>query len=103
MIKKLVMMTCVIFLCVTASAFAQLPANGALNGNGQWQDGEVGNKLGATAAAALGLPGAQERLDAQVHDPGMPYGPPAPLPEEYGPNQFPEPGPAPVPQGPPPD
>src|ERR1700735_1579531 len=74
-----------------------------LNGNGQVQDGEPGNKLGATFGAAIGLPGAQERLDAQVHDPGMPCGPPASAaspPEQYGPPQEPEPAPGPVPVAP---
>ena len=45
-------------------------AGPALNGNAQWQDGELGNSAGAAAAAALGLPGAQERYNAMSHNPG---------------------------------
>ena len=73
------------------------------NGNGQVQEGEAGDKLGATAADAFGLPGAKERLDAKVHNPGEPYGPPASAaspPEQYGPQPEPEPAPGPVPVAP---
>jgi hypothetical protein len=74
---------CGAFLVVAQILFVQVAVAGpAANGNGQIQDGEAGNKLGAVAADALGLPGAHERLDAMVHDPGMPYGPPAPQPKQ---------------------
>jgi len=61
-----------IFLGYTAMLASSAAAGPALKGNSQWQDGELGNKLGAIAADALGLPGAKERLDAMEHDPGLP-------------------------------
>jgi hypothetical protein len=79
----------------------------ALNGNAQFQDGELGNKAGVAVMGTYGGAAGKEYYDANTNpNYGQAYGPPASAAapqEQYGPNQEPDPEPAPVPQGPAPD
>src|SRR5262245_8543615 len=68
------MNTCFWPALFVASAFAIASAPtavraGSLNGIGDWQDGEIGNTLGAVTADASGPPRASERLYSMTHDP----------------------------------
>ena len=52
-------------------------AQSSMNGISGWQNGEYGNRAGAMAADAFGLPGAHERMYSLTHPQVLDNGAPA--------------------------
>ena len=68
----------------TALVLKPLPVFAGAGDVDDVKDGEAGAILGATAAQALGLPGADERLWSATHSADKPYPGPTPTPTPQG-------------------